>query len=264
VEVAEIGGIRVTYERIGEGPPLLLLHGYVGDGPATWRPQLDALAEDFTLIVWNAPGVNGSSDPDETIGMSGYAECLAGLLKTLDISKAYVMGLSFGGALALEFAYRFPDVPIALVLVSAYAGWKGSLPADVADERLRQAIELADLAPDQFVDTLLPTMFAPGTPQAALDSFGASMREFHPLGFRAMARASAEDLRDVLGDIRVPVLLVYGDRDVRAPLPVAEALDAALPNSTLVVLEGAGHCCNAEVPAEFNSAVLDFLRAQRP
>jgi pimeloyl-ACP methyl ester carboxylesterase len=77
---------------------------------------------------------------------------------------------------------------------------------------------------------------------------GANIRGFHPAGFRAMARASAEaDLRDVLGRIDVPTLLLYGDRDVRAPLAVAEALHLAIPGSRLVFLPRVGYvsCVNA-------------------
>jgi pimeloyl-ACP methyl ester carboxylesterase len=75
-----------------------------------------------------------------------------------------------------------------------------------------------------------------------------------------MARASAEDLRDVLPQIKIPTLLVYGDRDVRAPLTVAEDLHAAISRSTLVVLPDTGHLCNIEAPEAFNSAVRSFLR----
>jgi pimeloyl-ACP methyl ester carboxylesterase len=78
-----------------------------------------------------------------------------------------------------------------------------------------------------------------------------------------MARASAEDLREVLPQINVPTLLVYGDKDVRAPLTVAEELHAAISGSTLVVLPDAGHACNIEAPEEFNRAVRDFLRDTR-
>ena len=73
-----------------------------------------------------------------------------------------------------------------------------------------------------------------------------SMRSFHPVGFRAMARASAEDLREVLPGVPVATLLVYGDRDVRAPLTVADHPHQAISGSTLVVLPGAGHLCKIE------------------
>jgi pimeloyl-ACP methyl ester carboxylesterase len=151
----------------------------------------------------------------------------------------------------------------ALILASAYAGWAGSLPPEVAEQRLRQALALADGAPEAFVAALLPTMFSKTMPRETVDDFRASMQAFHPRGFRAMARASAEDVRDVLAHVDVPTLLVYGNRDVRAPLTVAEALRAAISGSRLVVLPDAGHLCNIEAPDEFNVAVRDFLDDSR-
>jgi pimeloyl-ACP methyl ester carboxylesterase len=75
-----------------------------------------------------------------------------------------------------------------------------------------------------------------------------------------MARASAEDVRDVLPRIDVPTLLLYGDQDVRAPRAVAEALHASITGSNLMMLPGVGHVCNVEAPEQFNAAVRDFLR----
>ncbi len=155
--------------------------------------------------------------------MAGYADCLAGLITQLRLDRPHVAGLSFGGALALELCRRHPVATRTLILVSAYAGWwGGSLPAEVGEQRLRQAISLADLSPDEFVTALLPTMFAEGVPQVTIEAFAESMRAFHPVGFRAMARASAEDLSGALLHVEVPTLVVGGSDDVRAPLPVAE------------------------------------------
>jgi pimeloyl-ACP methyl ester carboxylesterase len=263
VEHIEVDGLRIGYERAGEGPLLLLLHGYVGDGPTTWGPQLDGLADEFTVVAWGAPGAGSSSDPPETFGMPGYADCLAAFVRGLGLGPPHVVGLSFGGALALAFHHRHPTVARTLVLASAYAGWPGSLPRDIAEQRLRQALELAALSPEQFVTTLLPTMFSPGMPAQSVDGFGAAMRAFHPAGFRAMARASAEDLREALGHVDVPTLLLYGDTDVRAPMAVAEGLRTAIRGSTLEVLPGAGHLCNLEAAGQFNREVRSFLRTFR-
>jgi pimeloyl-ACP methyl ester carboxylesterase len=263
MEQVEVAGLQIAYERAGTGPPLVLLHGYVGDGPTLWQRQLEGLCDDFTVVAWDAPGAGGSADPPESFGMAGYADCLAGFIKRLGLQRPHVAGLSFGGALALEFYRRHPAIPATLILASTYAGWGGSLPADLAAQRLQQALVLADLSPEEFVGTLLPTMFSPTTPPEAVDAFGASMLAFHPVGFRAMARASAEDLRGVLPDIKVPTLLVYGDRDVRAPLTVAQDLHAAISGSTLVVLPGAGHVCNIEASEAFNRAVRNFLYGTR-
>jgi pimeloyl-ACP methyl ester carboxylesterase len=256
----DVEGLRIVYERAGAGPAVVLLHGYVGDGATTWRRQIDALSDDFTVVAWDAPGAGGSSDPPESFGMAGYSDCLAGFIAGLGLERPFIVGLSFGGALAIEFCRRHSAVPKALVLASAYAGWEGSLPSEVAAQRLRQALTLGGTTPDEFRAALLPTMFTEGTEQHVVEEFGSSMLAFHAAGFRAMARASAEDLRDALPHVKAPTLLVYGDRDVRAPLEVAEHLHSAIANSRLVVLPGVGHVCNVEAPDEFNTVVRNFLR----
>jgi pimeloyl-ACP methyl ester carboxylesterase len=259
----EVDGFQIAYEQAGSGPALVLLHGYVGDGPTTWRRQLDGLSDEFTVIAWDAPGAGRSSDPPERFGLNGYADCLAGFLEKLGLDTACVAGLSFGGILALALQRRHSAKSSALVLASAYAGWAGSLPPAATEQRLRQALALADGTPQAFVGALLPTMFSSTVSRETVDDFRASMQSFHPRGFRAMARASAEDVRDVLPHIHVPTLLVYGARDVRAPLVVAETLRAAISGSRLVVLPNAGHVCNVEVPDEFNGVVRAFLRNSR-
>jgi pimeloyl-ACP methyl ester carboxylesterase len=225
------------------------------------RPQVEGLCDEFTVVAWDAPGAGGSSDPPESFGIAGYADCLAGFVDKLRLGRPHVAGLSFGGILALELHRRHPTIPMTLILASAYAGWRGSLAPEIAEERLQQALALSDLSPDEFVGALLPTMFSENTPRESVDEFHASMRAFHPAGFRAMSRASAEDLREGLP--HVPTLLIYGERDVRAPLSVASELKESIPGSTLVLLPDAGHLCNIEAPEEFNSAVRAFLNERR-
>jgi pimeloyl-ACP methyl ester carboxylesterase len=128
MDMVEVDGLQVAYERVGSGPALMLLHGYVGDGPTTWRRQLDGLSDDFTVVAWDAPGAGRSSDPPEQFGLDGYADCLAGFLEKLSLATAYVAGLSFGGILALALQRRHFARSSALILASAYAGWAGSLP----------------------------------------------------------------------------------------------------------------------------------------
>lgn len=263
VSAIDIDGRRIHYRQVGDGPAVVLLHGYVGDGEATWHRQLSALGDELTLIAWDAPGAGASPDPPESLGMAGYADCLAGFLAALGIARPHLVGLSFGGALALAFAARHPGRARSLAVVSGYAGWGGSLPPEVVDRRLAQAMALSGLAPDELVDTLLPTMFETTPAAEDVDRFAASMRAFHPGGFRAMARASAEDLRGLLAAVEVPTLLVYGDRDARAPLPVAEHLHGAIAASELTVLPGLGHVCNLEDPDQFNATLRAWLRRHR-
>jgi pimeloyl-ACP methyl ester carboxylesterase len=259
VDAVVVDGMRVAFTRAGHGPPLVLLHGYVGDGATTWQHQLDDLADSFTVVAWDAPGAGASSDPPGSYGMSDYADCLAGFVARLELGRPHVAGISFGGALALALAQRHPGVPRSLVLASAYAGWHGSLPPDVAAARLRQAVALSDLDPDELVAALLPSMFSATAPAADVAAFGEAVRAFHPAGFRTMARALAGDLRPGLPRIDVPTLVVHGAADVRAPREVAEALHAGIRGSRLAVLPGAGHMCCIEAADAFDREVRAFL-----
>ena len=263
VQEIEVGGLGIAFERRGTGPPLVLLHGILQDS-RSWRGQLDALSDEFTVVAWDAPGCGHSSDPPETFGLPEYADCLAAFLDTLGLERAHVLGLSFGAVLALELYRRHPLIPRTLVLASAYAGWAGSLPAEVVEHRLEQALREADLPADQFVPGWIPGLLTESAPAELVDGVVAMMSEFHPAGYRAMARGLAvTDLRDALPRIDVPTLLLYGDADRRSPLSVAQDLHARIPGSTLAVIPAVGHLANLEAPGRFEAEVRAFLRRAR-
>ncbi len=258
----EIEGLRFTYERAGQGPPLVLLHGFFGDA-RVWRPQLDAFSDDYEVVAWDTPGCGQSSDPPETFRMPDYAKCLRGFIEALGLERPHLLGLSFGSTLALELYRQDPRLPRTLVLAAAYAGWTGSLPADVVEQRLRQIISDLDLPADQVVAKYnSPGLFSESAPAAVLAENARIMSQFHPPGMKAMVRALAEaDLRDVLRLIDVPTLLLYGDKDLRSPVKVGEALHAQIPTSKLVVIPGVGHVSNFEASERFNAEVRSFLRS---
>lgn len=255
-----VDGLRIAYERTGTGPPLVLLHGGLGDGPTTWRDQLDRLADRFTVFAWDAPGAGESDPPPPSFRLPDYADVLAGFIDALGLQRPHIGGLSFGGGLAIQFFDRYPAVPRTLVLAGAYTGWAGSLPTDRVEHRLELALKLADGPPEELVDALLPTMFSDSAPQEVEDRFAASMAATPAAGIKAMARSFAEaDLREVLPRIDVPTLLLYGGDDVRSPPDVAEVIHDAMPGSELVFLEGVGHVCCMEAPDRFNARVRAFL-----
>lgn len=207
----EVGGLRIAFERAGEGPPLVLLHGGLCDS-RVWHRQLDELSDEFMVVAWDAPGFGRSADPPETFPLPEYADCLAAFVDALSLERPHVLGLSFGGGLALELYRRRPSLPRTLVLASAYAGWAGSLPAEVVAERLESCLREAELPPERFVRDWLPGLLTDAAPAGLADEVVAMMSEFHPVGHRVMARSVAEaDLRDVLPRIEVPTLLLYRD-----------------------------------------------------
>jgi pimeloyl-ACP methyl ester carboxylesterase len=255
----EISGRTVAFERRGHGPPLVLLHGAFVDS-RVWRPQLDTLSEEFTVIAWDAPGCGGSFDPPDDFGIEGYADCLAGLVQELGLERPHVLGLSFGSIVALELFRRHPELPRSLVLASAYAGWAGSLPAEVVEARRTGWLRDAGRQPEGVLRDFGSTLFTESVPAEIIDEAMSVMRDFRPAGLRAIANASADaDLRDVLPRIDVPTLLLYGDADMRSPVAIGAELHARIPHSKLVVLSGPGHVVNLEAPERFDDEVRRFL-----
>lgn len=256
--VVDLGGLRVAYRRTGSGPPLLLLHGGMSDS-REWRHQLADLSDAFTVVAWDAPGSGGSDDPPESWLLPDFADCAAALCRALRLDRPHVGGLSFGGGLALEVYRRHPRMVRSLSLLSSYAGWKGSLPPEEVDARLAACLDAArhpvDPTPAEVASFLGPEPSAELL--AELVELGRGTR---PVAYRVQGHAFAEaDLREVLPRIAVPTLVVHGDADRRCPLPVGQALRAAIPSAELVVLPGVGHQCNLEAPALVNAALRRFL-----
>ncbi len=247
-----VGSQELAFRRMGTGPPLVLLHGGVCDS-RVWRRALDDLADEHTVIAWDAPGCGESSDPAGSFRLGEYADCLAGLLDALDVEHPHVLGHSWGSALALELYRRHPEVAASLVLAGPYAGWAGSLPPDEVEARLAMALEVADGLSDVSAFVL----------EGADPELAGIMAEARPAATRAMAHALAEaDLRDVLPTIAVPTLVVRGEADVRSSAEVAEAIHAAIPGSVLRVLRGASHELFLDDPEGFAQEVRRFVRGR--
>lgn len=259
----EIGGLRVAFERRGEGPPLVLLHGWPSNS-REWRRQLDSLSDAYTVVAWDAPGAGRSSDPPGSYRLSDWADCLAAFLAALGLERANVAGLSWGGSLALELYRRHPMVVQTLVLVSAYAGWAGSLPADVVEERLQLYLRNSNLPPEEWVPAVIETLLTVGATEDMVEELTSILSEFHPDATRIAIRAMANsDLREVLPHVDVPTLLLYGDQDVRAPQHVWEALHSGIPYSKLVLIPGVGHMIDVEAAESFDAEVRAFLRTDQ-
>ena len=260
MDEVNIGGLRIAFERKGEGVPLVLLHGGLSDS-RMWRRQLDELSDEFTVVAWDTPGCGRSADPPETFRLPDFADCLAAFIEEIGLVKPHILGLSFGAGLALEFYHRYPAIPRSLILASAYAGWSGSLPSDVVEQRLQQGLQESELPPEQVVEMWIPTLFVKSVSAEVIEETAAIMSEFHPVGMRTMLLSFAEaDLRDMLPTIKVPTLLLHGEADQRSPLNVAENLHAKIPTSRLVIIPAVGHEISLEAPATFNAEVRSFLR----
>jgi pimeloyl-ACP methyl ester carboxylesterase len=262
--VVAANGLEIGYDRAGEGPPLVLAHGGASDA-REWAPQLGGLASDLTVVAWDEPGTGRSSAlPTPDFGLAGVAETLAAFIEALELAPAHVGGLSWGGTVALELYRRRPEVVGTLILADTYAGWKGSLPAGEIADRLA-GFERSLEAPGGFKASL-PGLFSSNPDPAVVGEVEQVMAVATPESLRHQLEAiAAADLSELLPEIAVPTLLVWGEEDARSPVgTVARQFHDAIPGAELVVIPGAGHVSNAEQPDRFNDAVRDFCRAHPP
>jgi pimeloyl-ACP methyl ester carboxylesterase len=224
-----VADIDVYYESHGSGPPLLLLCG-MAQAVADLQPLIAALAQQHTVIAMDNRGAGGTSAPPGPYSIDQMAGDLIGLMDTLGISRASVLGISMGGRIALALALAHPDRVERLVLVST--------SARVTDRRRMKALMLIGLLPGLRPANSL-------APHAMRAQFDASTR------YNCVAR---------LDRIAQPALVVHGRGDVIVPLELGEEMHRGITGAQLVLLDG-GHRITLEPQprAEICAAVLPFL-----
>ena len=244
----ERGGARISYDDRGSGPAILLTHGY-GATSRMWGPQVRGLADRFRLISWDLRGHGDSDSPDDPAQYSEDASVadMAAILDDCGVDHAVVGGLSLGGYLSLAFHVRHPERVRALMLFDTGPGYRN------AEGRERW--------------NALAERSARGLEEKGLASLGGSaeVREAQHRGPRGLALAARgilaqRDSRviDSLPEIRVPTLVLWGERDEAFVKP-GEYMAAKIPGVRRVVLPDAGHAANLDQPAAFNAAVADFV-----
>ena len=186
---------------------------------------------------------------------------LAAFVRALGLQRVHVGGLSWGAGLALELYRRHPTLVRSLILVGAYAGWAGSLPAVTVEQRLQLMERNSQLPPGVWAPALIRTLVADDAPTEITHELASIIAELHPAATRTALRAFAEaDLRDVLSQVAVPTLIVNGERDVRAPRSVWEPLHSTSPGAELVLIPDVGHMVDMEAPDRLSDEIRAFLR----
>lgn len=257
--VAQIGEHEIAYREQGSGPAVVFLHGWPTDS-REFVHQLRGLSQRYRVIAWDAPGAGRSSDPREGASLGDWADWLAEFVHSLGLPAIHVAGLSWGGGLALAFAQRHPSLVRSLVLMSAYAGWGGSLPEAEVKRRLELTIANTTRPPGEWVPALLDTLLPPGSPESLRDDLTTMLSESHPAATRVALTAFAEaDLRPALPEIAAPTLMIYGERDVRSPREVWEPIHEAIPGAEFVLIPDVGHMVDMQAPDRCNAEIRTFL-----
>src|SRR5207253_2724459 len=218
----------------------------IGSNSRSFHRQLEILSRDFQVIAWDAPGYGKSSDPEGRPSMAYYARQLAGLLDELKLDRIHLVGHSFGGVVAQEFYRAYPDRVDRLIL--ADTTFRGS--RDKLEERLTM---IRTMTPAEMAAQRAPQLLSPNSPPELFEEAIAIMSEVRPAGYEFAAIALAQaDTREVLRNLRVPTLLIWGVEDAITPLwrDIPEG-------ARLAAIPYAGHLCYAEQPELFNTIVRE-------
>ncbi len=271
VQHVTIHGHRRAYVKAGEGPALLLLHG-LGCDHTTWAPVIGALAEHFTVIAPDLLGHGESDKPRADYSLGGYANGMRDLLTVLGIDKVTVVGHSFGGGVAMQFAYQFPERTERLMLVAP-----GGLGPEVTP--VIRAITLPGFHQALAVLTMpgVRHVGAGGLRALArtrlplvrdLDEVATIYESFADPRARAAIRHVVRAVVDWRGQVvtmvdrayltqAMPMCVVWGSADQVIPAKHADHVATVAPGAWVEVIDGAGHFPHKEHPERF----VELLRA---
>jgi pimeloyl-ACP methyl ester carboxylesterase len=269
--IAKVDGIKLHYLTAGHGPAVILLHGYTQTS-RMWRPIIPVLAEKFTVVAPDLPGIGDSDIPKDGLDMKTAASRIHALAKTLGIEKARVVGHDIGLMVAYAYAAQFPTETEKLVVMDAFLpgvdGWEG-----VYNNPAIWHFRFNGPTPEALVRGRERTYFehfwnnfaADGThsiPEA--DRVAYAMAYARPGRMRAgwayfvSFQQAAKDFAELSQTrLRMPVLAIGGEKangDV-----LAQQMKLVASNATVVVLKGTGHWVSEERPKETTEALLKFL-----
>lgn len=251
----------LAFRRAGTGAPAVLLHG-IGSSSLAFGPQLSGLADELRMVAWDAPGYAASSDPDVAPDLDGYVDRIASLVRDqFDDEPVHLVGVSWGGVLALRTAATRPALVRSLTVIGASLG-SGVDPVRAAQMRERSG-ELVRLGNEDFARQRGPRLLATDADPALVEHVVATMTAaVRPPGYASAAEVmAATDLSADLARITAPALVMAGAEDrVTGPDRAREIADR-IPGSALVLVPGAGHLANQERPALVNAWLRGFTRA---
>lgn len=246
-------GVRLYYEVHGEGPALILTHGFSATSQM-WKGQIDTLAPHFTVITWDMRGHGQSdypSDPSEYTEEATVAD-IAALLDQAGADTAVVGGLSLGGYMSLAFQRAHPDRTRALLIIDTGPGYKND---EARNGWNANAVQRAERYEAEGLGDLS---------RASAEVRAASHRDASGLARAARGMLTQRDARVIesLPEIRVPSIVIVGERD-QPFLAASDYMAAKIPGAKKAVIPNAGHAANIDNPEAFNALLIDFLKTAR-
>jgi 3-oxoadipate enol-lactonase len=228
MEKVSMNGIQLAYARRGDGPPLVLLHGFPLDHHL-WDEVVPLLEDTFDVILPDLRGFGESTTVDSPYSMDDYASDIAALLDQLEIQKAAIVGHSMGGYVALAFARLYPERVSGLGLVSS------QVLADAPERKEGRYKSAADVSANgigSVVEAMTPKL----TTDERLQAYArTSMERQQPAAYIGALKAMAErmDSSALVSSFNFPVVIVHGDSDLLIPIDRAREVRPPIPKEHL-------------------------------
>jgi len=257
---AEVNGTRLYYEVLGEGEPIVLIHGNAGDC-RIWDDQFEPLSHSYKVLRYDVRGFGKSSMPEEGVPYSHHDD-LKALMNHLRMPKAHICGSSMGSSIAVNFVLTNPGMSRSLIAVGPWVFGHDSPSVreaySVLDE-IRDILEREDAkaAIDRWCESsfagALDTEGAERTRQIGIDYSFWHLTHVDP-AVHVSPRAAQQ-----LKKITQPTLIVTSELDLKACKEFADLMEQKIPHSKKVVISDSGHAMHIDRPDEFNKLVLDFI-----
>lgn len=266
---AQAAGIRIHYQEIGSGPPVICLHGS-GPGATAWsnfKTNVEALATQRRVLLVDMPQF-GKSDKPVITGprLTGFACYIAAFMDAIGVANADFIGNSMGGQISLKMAIDYPEKVRRVVIIGSTPVKQAALSPMPAEGVRLIANYYKDGGPTiEKLRYLLTTLVYDAgnlTDDVLRERFETSI-DPELIRVAAGPRAENQDLTPEFERIAAPVLIVWGIEDRAGPVDVGLYMTRAIPNARMVVFNKCGHWAQVEHAAEFNELALGFLTRER-
>ncbi len=255
----------LNYEERGDGPLLVLVHGFPFDG-SIWQAQLEGLSDEARVIALDVPGFGGSRalGGDEA-SVEAYAEAIAAWATGLGLDRFALAGHSMGGYVALAFARLHPEMLSGLGLVCTRPGPDTE---QARQGRYTMIENVREKGAQAVVDAMLPRLLSPQTREkgSEIDEQTRSVmlrQDRQGIIAALQAMASRPDSSPVLPQIEVPTAVIGGADDAIIPAAEEDLMAATIPGATQVRIDGAGHMPMLEQPDRLAEALRNLARGSR-
>jgi pimeloyl-ACP methyl ester carboxylesterase len=248
----QIAGVSTEYQRIGKGPVLFFLHGWRCDWQI-WSPLIQPLSQKYQLILVDLPAFGKSQEPAAVWNTSDFAVWLDEAIKTLSPnSPITLIGHSFGGKVAVQYLYQFPQNAVQQLVLFDSAG----IPAPLSSQQQLQQIVFS------FIPSFMKKAFGQRMKRKLLQRIGSATDHLDstPLQRAILRRTIRESVATFLPQISLPTLVIWGKDDVDTPIDQARQFAALLPAAQLELLDNAGHFSFVDQTAQVLELLEEFLR----